>query len=219
MDKLDLRKQYKHLYLPSAKKVEVVDVPSFQFALIDGEIEPGQSPGTSPAFEQAMAALYGITYTLKFMSKLRVENPIDYTVMTLEGLWWVEDGVFDITNPANWRYTVMIMQPDHITQEMYQEALAQLRKKKPGPALDLLRFERFHEGLCIQTMHLGPYAEEMQTIAKMDLFAQENGYILHGKHHEIYMGDPRRGDPAKLKTVLRHPVIGFTILDSHDCVQ
>ena len=206
MEKLDLRKKYKHLYLPSAKKVEVVDVPPLQFALIDGMIEPGQSPGTSPAFEQAMGALYGITYTLKFMSKLRKENPIDYTVMTLEGLWWVEDGEFDITNPANWRYTIMIMQPDHISQEMYLEALAQLRKKKPSPALDLLRFESFHEGLCIQTMHLGPYAEEMKTIAKMDSFAQENGYMLYGKHHEIYMGDPRRGDPAKLKTVLRHPV-------------
>ena len=206
MEKLDLRKKYKHLYLPSAKKVEVVDVPPLQFALIDGMIEPGQSPGTSPAFEQAMGALYGITYTLKFMSKLRKENPIDYTVMTLEGLWWVEDGEFDITNPANWRYTIMIMQPDHISQEMYLEALAQLRKKKPSPALDLLRIESFHEGLCIQTMHLGPYAEEMKTIAKMDSFAQENGYMLYGKHHEIYMGDPRRGDPAKLKTVLRHPV-------------
>jgi hypothetical protein len=206
MDKLDLRKQYKHLYLPSAKQVEVVDVPPLQFAMIDGEIETGKSPGTSPAFEQAMGALYGITYTLKFMSKLRKENPIDYTVMTLEGLWWVEGGEFDITNPANWRYTVMIMQPDHISQEMYQEALAQLRKKKPSPALDLLRFESFHEGLCIQTMHLGPYAEEMSTIAKMDAFARENGFTLHGKHHEIYMGDPRKGDPARLKTVLRHPV-------------
>jgi len=206
MEKLDLRKQYKHIYLPSAKKVEVVDVPPLQFALIDGEIELGQSPGTSPAFEQAMGALYGITYTLKFMSKLRKVNPIDYTVMTLEGLWWVESGVFDITNPANWRYTVMIMQPDHISQEMYQEALATLRKKKPNPALDQLRFESFHEGLCIQMMHIGPYADEMATIAKMDAFAKENGYSMHGKHHEIYMGDPRRGDPAKLKTVLRHPV-------------
>jgi len=206
MEKLDLRKQFKHLYLPSAKKVEVVEVPEFQFAMIDGEIEPGHGPGTSPSFQQAMEALYGITYTLKFMSKLRKENPIDYTVMALEGLWWVEGGEFDITNPGNWRWTVMIMQPDHITREMYQGALEQLRKKRPSPALDELRFEKFHEGLCLQTMHIGPYAEEMTTIARMDAYAQENGYSMHGKHHEIYLGDPRRAEPSKLKTVLRHPV-------------
>ena len=206
MEKLDLRKQFKHLYLPSAKKVEVVEVPEFQFAMVDGEIEPGQSPGTSPFFQQAMMALYGIAYTLKFMSKLRKENPIDYTMMSLEGLWWVEGGEFDITNPGNWRWTVMIMQPDHISQEMYQGALEQLRKKRPSPALDELRFEKFHEGLCLQTMHIGPYAEEMTTIARMDAYAQENGYSMHGKHHEIYLGDPRRAEPSKLKTVLRHPV-------------
>ena len=206
MEKLDLRKQFKHLYLPSAKKVEVVEVPEFQFAMVDGEIEPGQSPGTSPFFQQAMMALYGIAYTLKFMSKLRKENPIDYTMMALECLWWVEGGEFDITNPGNWRWTVMIMQPDHISQEMYQGALEQLRVKKPSPALDKLRFEKFHEGLCLQTMHIGPYAEEMTTIARMDAYAQENGYSMHGKHHEIYLGDPRRAEPSKLKTVLRHPV-------------
>ncbi|HSF82592.1 MAG TPA: GyrI-like domain-containing protein [Anaerolineales bacterium] len=206
MEKLDLRKQFKHLYLPSAKKVEVVDVPEFKFVLIDGAIEPGQSPGTSPAFLQAMEALYGISYTLKFMSKQRKEGPIDYTVMALEGLWWVEGGQFDITNYKNWHWTAMIMQPDHITPEMYQQALEQLRKKKPNAALDKLRFEAFHEGLCIQTMHIGPYAEEMSTIARMDDFAEENGYSMHGKHHEIYLGDSRRADPAKLKTMLRHPV-------------
>jgi len=206
MEKLDLRKQFKHLYQPSAKKVEVVDVPEFKFALIDGAIEPGLSPGSSPSFQQAMMALYGIAYTLKFISKLRKENPIDYTVMGLEGLWWVEGGEFDIRNPTNWRWTVMILQPDHITPEMYAQALEQLRKKKPNPALDKLRFENFHEGLCIQTMHLGPYAEEMTTIARMDAFAQEHGYSMHGKHHEIYLGDPRKAEPSKLKTVLRHPV-------------
>ncbi len=206
MEKLDLRKQFKQLYKPSAKKIVVVQVPEFQFAMIDGEIEAGQSPGTSPAFQQAMEALYGISYTLKFMSKQRKENPIDYTVMGLEGLWWVEEGEFDITNPENWHWRAMIMQPEHITAEMYQQALEQLHKKKPNPALDKLRFERFHEGLCIQTMHIGPYAEEMRTIARMDAFAEEHGYSMHGKHHEIYLGDPRRADPSKLKTVLRHPV-------------
>jgi hypothetical protein len=206
MDKVDLRKELKHLYLPSAKKVEVVDVPPFKFCTIDGQIEAGQSPSTSPVFQDAMQALYGIAYTLKFAAKLRKENPIDYTVMALEALWWVEGGEFDIARPEEWRWSAMIMQPDFIDETMYQESLAQLRKKKPSPALDLLRFETFHEGLCMQTMHIGPYSAEPATIERMHIFASENSYRLGGKHHEIYLGDPRRGDPAKLKTVLRQPI-------------
>lgn len=206
MDKLDLRRQYKHLYQPSAKKVELVEVPAFQFAMIDGEIEPGHGPGNSPAFKQALEALYGISYTLKFTSKLRKEDPIDYTVMALEGLWWVEVGSFDIRKADNWRWTVMIMQPDHINADMFQDGLEQLRKKKPNPATDKLRLETFNEGLSIQIMHIGPYADEPATIDKMDAFAEEHGYRMRGKHHEIYLGDPLRADPAKLKTVLRHPV-------------
>lgn len=206
MEKLDLRKQYRHLYLPSAKVVEVVDVPPFQFALVDGQIEPGSSPGLSPAFQQALEALYGISYSLKFMSKLRKENPIDYTVMALEALWWVEDGQFDISHPGGWCWIAMMLQPDHITSDMFEDALVQLRKKKPSPALELLRFETFHEGLSMQIMHVGPYADEPATIAKMHAFAREKGYSLRGKHHEIYLGDPRRSAPEKLKTVLRQPV-------------
>jgi len=207
MPKIDLRKELKYLYAPSAKQVALVDVPEFQFAQIDGAIEPGQAPGTSPAFEQALSALYGITYTLKFMSKQRADNPIDYTVMTLEGLWWVEEGEFDITQPGNWRWTMMILQPDHITSAMFAEGLAQLRKKRgDSPALDKLRLARFHEGLALQIMHIGPYANEPATIARMDAFAQEKGYRMIGKHHEIYMGDPRTAAPEKLKTILRHPV-------------
>jgi hypothetical protein len=208
MEKLDLRNQYKHLYLPSAKKPAIVDVPEFQFAMVDGVIEPGCSPGNSPSFQQAVEALYGISYTLKFMSKLRKENPIDYTVMALEGLWWVEDGQFDIQQPGNWKWTAMILQPDHITPALLQEALVQLKQKKPSPALDLLRLETFREGLCVQMMHIGPYSEEPASVAKLDAFASENGYsIALGKHHEIYLGDPRRADPARLKTVLRHPIL------------
>ncbi|MBP1693371.1 MAG: uncharacterized protein H6Q37_1254 [Chloroflexi bacterium] len=210
METLDLRKQWKHLYNPSAKKVEVVQVPGIQFAMIDGEIETGHGPGSSPDFQAAMEALYGISYTLKFAAKLRKENPIDYPVMALEGLWGVEGfdrATFDISNPAGWQYTVMIMQPDLVTPEMFADGLGQLRKKRGDqPVFAKLRLERFEEGLCIQTMHLGPYATEMETIAKMDDFAAANGYGMHGKHHEIYMGDPRKAAPEKLKTVLRHPV-------------
>jgi hypothetical protein len=206
MEKLDLRKTYKHLYQPSAKKVEVVDVPVFQFAMIDGQLEAGCAPGDSLSFQQALEALYGISYTLKFASKRHQENPIDYKVMALEGLWWVDEGEFEITDPTNWRWTAMIMQPDHITEAMFQEALAQVRRKKPGPALDKLRLEMFHEGLSMQVMHIGPYAEEPATIARMEAFARESGYVRRGKHHEIYLGDPRRAAPEKLKTVLRQPI-------------
>jgi hypothetical protein len=209
MNKIDLRREYKHLYQPSARQVAVVEVPELLFAMVDGEIEAGASPGTSPAFQQAVEALYGISYTLKFASKLRKVDPIDYTVMALEGLWWVEGGEFsefDINNPSGWRWTAMILQPDHISPEMFQEALEQLRKKRPGPGPDLLRLERFQEGLCMQTMHIGPYATEPATLARMEAFARGNGYRKRGKHHEIYLGDPRRSDPAKLKTVLRYPI-------------
>jgi hypothetical protein len=208
MEKRDLRKKYKYLYQPSGKSVELVDVPLLQFAMMDGEIEPGHAPGSSPAFKDALEALYGISYTLKFMSKLRQDNPIDYPVMALEGLWWVEGAEFDITQPGGWKYTLMMMQPDHITPEMYQEALAQLRKKRGDkPALAKIRLQGFQEGTCIQIMHIGPYSEEMATVDKMDAFAREKGYKLHGKHHEIYIGDPMRAQPEKLKTILRHPVL------------
>lgn len=206
MEKLDLKKQYAHLYKPRHNRVTVVDVPAFKFVLLDGAIEAGQSPGTSPAFQQAMEALYSISYTIKFLSKYQEENPVDYTVMALEALWWVEDGDFDITDPSNWRWTALMMQPDHISSELFQAGLEQVRKKKPNPALELLRFETFHEGLAVQTMHIGPYADEPATLAKMDAFARENGYTYRGKHHEIYLGDPRRAKPENLKTVLRHPV-------------
>ena len=203
---LDLKKELKALYLPSAKQVELIDVPPLQFAMIEGAIERGATPGNSPSFQDAMQAMYGIAYTLKFMSRQRKENPIDYPVMALEAQWWVEEGEFDIQNPDNWRWNAMILQPDHINPEMFQEGLAQLRKKKPSPALDRLRLERFHEGLSVQILHIGPYAEEPRSLEKMDRFAEENGYHMHGKHHEIYLGDPRRAQPEKLKTVLRHPV-------------
>lgn len=206
METLDLRKQLKYLYSPSAKKVEVVDVPRFQFAMIDGEIEAGFGPGTSPTFQQAMEALYGISYTLKFMAKLRKQDAVDYPVMALEGLWWVEGTQFDITQPGGWKYNLMLMQPDLVTVEMWGEGLEQLRKKRgEQPGFSRLRLESFQEGLSIQMMHIGPYSTEMETIARMDAFAEQSGYRLYGRHHEIYMGDPRRAAPEKLKTILRHP--------------
>jgi hypothetical protein len=207
MIKLDLRKDLKAFYNPSAKKPEIVDIPRFQFVMIDGQIEAGKAPGTSAGFQEAMQAMYGAAYTLKFMSKFSKNNPIDFPVMALEGLWWVRDGQFDITIKDNWDYRVMILQPEHITGDMFQEALAQLRKKKGDlPAFGRLRLESFEEGRCVQVMHVGPYDAEPATLDKMYSFARDNGYQRRGMHHEIYLGDPMRSDPARLKTILRHPV-------------
>src|SRR5512137_1304433 len=171
MEKLDLKKDLKHLYIPSAKKIELVEVPAMNFIMVDGAIEPDQAPGTSPRFAEDMQALYGAAYTLKFTLKLRKQNPVDYPVMALEGLWWVEDGTFDIRKPGNWKYTVMIMQPEIVTPGMLAEALAQLRKKKGDqPAIARLRLESFREGLAVQTMHVGPYAAEPATVERMQAF-------------------------------------------------
>ncbi len=206
MKKLDLRKQWKHLYQPSAREIEVVDVPELSFLMVDGRIEKHRSPSDSPSFIEAVQALFAASYTLKFHSKLRKRDAIDYPVMALEALWWVEDGHFEISKPDNWSWRAMMMQPDHITSEMLAEALLKLHEKRPSPGLDRLRLERFGEGLCLQTMHLGPYSEEPATVERLRTFAEENGYAFANRHHEIYLSDPRRTAPAKMKTVLRHGV-------------
>ncbi len=208
---LDLKKELKYLYAPSAKKVEIVQVPRLQFAMIDGAIEKGSEPGKSPAFAEATEALYGISYTLKFMFKKRKTKAVDYPVMALEGLWWVEDGMFDITIKDNWFYTLMILQPDLVTKEIFDEGLAEVRcKRGESEALSKVRLESFEEGWCAQMMHIGPYATEPATVERIKVFAAENGYRDRigsgGKHHEIYLGDPRRAQPEKLKTILRHPI-------------
>lgn len=205
--KLDLRKQYREFYLPSAKKVVLVDVPEFLFLASDGVVDAGVRPGDSESFGDSMAAMYGVAYTLKFMSKLRADDPIDFTVMALEGLWSTESGSrfdFDWREPS--LYTLLMLQPDHITPEMYTQAVADTRAKRPNSALERIRLERWREGPSIQTMHVGPYADEPATLERMDAFAEENGYEFHGRHHEIYIGDPTRSRPENLKTVLRHAV-------------
>ncbi len=211
METLDLKKTLKAYYQPSAKQPEIIQVPRFQFAMLDGAIEPGVMPGDSPAFQEAVAALYGIAYTLKFMLKQRKDDPIDYPVMALEGLWWVEDGLFDIRVADNWKWTVMILQPEVVTAEVFAEGLAQLRKKRGDqPAIARLRLDHYEEGLCVQYMHIGPYSTEPANVDRMYAFAAAQGYHSHlgsgGKHHEIYLGDPRKAAPEKMKTVLRHPI-------------
>ncbi|MBK9007288.1 MAG: GyrI-like domain-containing protein [Anaerolineae bacterium] len=211
MKTLDLKKELKYLYAPSAKKAEIVKVPRLQFAMIDGVIEKGKEPGNSPAFAEATQALYSISYTLKFMLKKHKTNAIDYPVMALEGLWGIQDVNVDVGKKDNWSFTLMILQPAVITKDIFAEGMEQVRKKKgDSPELSKVRLSHFEEGICAQMMHIGPYATEPATIEIMRALAAENGYRdnvgPNGLHPEIYLGDPRKADPAKLKTVVRHPL-------------
>jgi hypothetical protein len=138
------------------------------------------------------------------MSKLRTRNPIDYPVMAPEGLWWTRTGGFTLTDP--WAWTLMMTVPDHITPTMFRQAVKRAREKRDIASLAGLRLGSFREGLAVQALHVGPYADEQRTIDRMAAFAESQGYRFRGKHHEIYLGDPRRAKPEKLKTVLRHAV-------------
>ena len=219
MKTLDLRKEYRVLYQPSARAPQLVDVPEFLFLMIDGRFRPGDTPETSVAFRNACQALYSGAYALKFMSRQRKAHAVDYRVMPLEAIWWVEDEKFDLEKPGNWYWRAMIMQPAHITPEMLDEVRERLLEKKPSPALGALCLERYQEGLCVQMMHIGPYATEPGTVARIRAFVEEHGMeerhdhirrtgrLVVYDHHEIYLGDPRRASPEKLKTVLRHPVV------------
>jgi hypothetical protein len=199
---LDFKRQLKHLYQPSAKEFVVVDVPPMQFLMIDGHGDPN----TAQEYQDALEALYAVAYTLKFTSKKVLE--MDYVVPPPEGLWWAEDmDVFTASSDkGTWDWTMMIMQPEWVTQEMFEEAVAQVGKKKNPPALPRLRLEMYDEGLAVQIMHIGSYDAEGPTIARMHAFIAEYGYEPAGKHHEIYLSDPRRTATEKMKTVLRQPM-------------
>lgn len=200
---LDLKKDLKHLYNPSAKQPAIVDVPAMNFLMVDG----AGDPNTAQEYRDAMQTLYGVSYALKFMLK-KGESGIDYAVLPLEGLWWVENMAdFTVTDKGAWLWTMMIAQPEWITLDMVQAAMDQTaRKPDPPAALAKIRFEAYREGLSAQIMHIGPYAAEAPTIAGLHQFIHEQGYERRGKHHEIYLGDPNKTKPENLKTVIRQPV-------------
>lgn len=201
MEKLDLKKQLKHLYNPPKAAFQLVDVPPMNFVMIDGRGDPN----SSETFAAAMQALYSVAYTLKF--DFKKTQAVDYPVMPLEGLWWADDmEVFRMEKRTDWKWTLMIMQPDVVKPAHFKAGRDQAMAKKELAALSELRFERYHESLSAQIMYLGSYADEGPTIARMHEFIEESGCTLAGKHHEIYLGDPRRSAPEKLKTVLRQPV-------------
>jgi len=208
MKKLDLRKQFKELYTPPSKQVVAVNVPKFNFLMIDGVGDPN----TSQEYQDALAALYGVAYTAKFMCKLKIKPAVDYPVMALEGLWWVKDvELFTMEQLMGrrdeWQWTMMIMQPDFITRALVKQAIAEVVEKRGDlPALEKIRMESFREGRCAQVMHIGPYSAEAPNIERLHKFIIESGHQLRGKHHEIYLGDPRRTKPERLKTILRQPM-------------
>ena len=209
---VDLKRQWRHLYAPRPGRFELVDVPELPFLAIDGRIEPGSSPGTSEEFAANTAALYGLAYTLKFTFKKRADAALDYPVMPLQGLWWVTDGRFDLARPDNWVYTLMILLPDVLGEDDVAAALAALRAKRGNkPEFAGLRRELFTEGRCAQVLHVGPYATEPESMASLPAFLATEGLVdlvgaAGGKHHEIYLSDPGRTAPERLKTILRHPV-------------
>lgn len=174
-----------------------------QYLMIDGH----GNPNTAQEYKDALTTLYPVAYKLKFMSKKQLDK--DYVVPPLEGLWWAEDmqHFTSSRDKSQWDWTMMILTPDWITADMFAHVLAELSKKDVPPALAKLRLETLSEGLCVQTLHIGSYDDEAPVLQKMhDEFIPDQGYRMAKKHHEIYIGDPRKVAPEKLRTILRQPI-------------
>jgi len=209
-DKFDYKKEYKDLYMPKTKP-SIIEVPEMIFIMVDGK----GNPNTCEEYKNAMEVLYGLSYSIK-MSKMNGTQPkgyFEYVVPPLEGLWWVEDDNFDginITDKDKFCWTSMIRQPEFVTIEVFETVKQALLKKKPELDFSTTRLSIYKEGLCAQIMHIGPYDDEPATIKVMEEFIVNEGYIndisIARLHHEIYLGDPRKTKPEKLKTVIRHPI-------------
>ncbi len=210
LDKFDYKKEYKDLYMPKTKP-SIIEVPEMIFIMVDGK----GNPNACEEYKNAMEVLYGLSYSIK-MSKMNGTQPkgyFEYVVPPLEGLWWVEDDNFDginITDKDKFCWTSMIRQPEFVTIEVFETVKQVLLKKKPQLDFSTTRLSIYKEGLCAQIMHIGPYDDEPATIKVMEEFIENEGYIndisTARLHHEIYLGDPRKTKPEKLKTVIRHPI-------------
>jgi hypothetical protein len=202
MRKIDYKKELHHLYNPSAKEVVEVVVPAMNYLMVDGEGDPN----SAPAYAEAVEALFALSYALKFKVKKSGEGP-DYTVMPLEGLWWADDmTAFSVEHKGAWKWTMMIMQPAIVTEAMVNQATVETQKKKNPAALAKVRFASFEEGRAAQIMHIGPFSAEGPTIEKIHHFIEASGHTRAGTHHEIYLSDIRKADPAKWKTIIRQPM-------------
>jgi hypothetical protein len=214
-DKLDYKKEYKNLYQPKTTPM-IVDVPKMKFIMIDGKGNPNDESGE---YVKAIELLYGLSYTIKMSNKSGNAPPdfFEYVVPPLEGLWWTEvDRPFETSQKDKLIWTSMIRQPEFVTDEVFKWAVDELKKKKPHLDTSKARLKEFEEGLCVQMMHLGPYDTEAVTVKAIDDFAASSGYVnaisetspggIIRRHHEIYLNDPRKVDPEKMKTVVRHPI-------------
>jgi hypothetical protein len=202
MAKIDFKKEWKHLYGPSKKDFQVVEVPPLNFLMVDGHGDPN----FAPEYTDAVEALFAVAFRIKFISK---ETGQDYVVPPLEGLWWAEDmDTFSTArDKSQWDWTMMIMTPDWITGEDSARAVEEITQKKELPALEKIHWEIYNEGLCAQIMHLGSYNDEGPVLSRLHTeWMPVNGYVFNGKHHEIYLSDPRRVVSEKLKTILRQPI-------------
>jgi hypothetical protein len=190
----------KELYAPSAAHPSIVEIPPFKFLMVDG----AGDPNTTTAFQDAIQALFPLSYGIHFALK---KAGIESRVRPLEALWWA-NGKRDFLEIGQglWRWRAMMVQPDQLTPELLEKVRAEAQRKKPNPSLAKVRLETFDEGLAAQVMHIGPYSAEKPTIERLRAFIAEQGFRPRGKHHEIYIGDPRRSAPEKLKTVVRQPV-------------
>ena len=204
----DYKKEYKEFYLPP-KTPGIADIPEMNFVAVRGRGNPNDPNGE---YKKAISLLYGISFTIKMSYKgsHRIEGYFPYVVPPLEGLWW-QDGMtgIDYSHKENFRWISMIRLPEFVTKEEFDWAVREAEEKKQtdfSPA----EFFTYHEGLCVQCMHVGSYDEEPATLRKMEDFLSECGYQpdFSGKrlHHEIYLSDPRRTAPEKLKTVIRQPI-------------
>ncbi len=203
MEKINHINEFKSIYKQPKNKISLVDVPPLNFLMNDGTGDPNDNPD----YSEAVSALYAVAYKLKFAIK-KGPQAIDYKVMPLEGLWWAEDmSLFTLENRSDWKWRMMIMQPEYITEDLFITNVSSVKEKKGLPKLEDLQFETFQEGLCMQIFHLGPYGEgERETINKLHTYIESEGYQRIGKHHEIYFNSPLRTAPEKLKTVIRQPV-------------
>lgn len=200
MQTLDLRKLLKPYFSAPAEPV-LLNVPKFNYLMIDGIGDPNTTPG----YQAAVQALYSLAYTLKF--SIKKTEGVDYPVMALEGLWWADDMESFVQGERNnWRWTMMILQPELVTPDQLARACREVQRKKPGVPVDEVRLEEFYEGQSAQMMHIGPYSAEGPNIARLHAFIAQNNLQRRGKHHEIYLSDPNRTAPEKMRTILRQPV-------------
>ena len=200
--KVDFKKELKELYHPKAGVFSLVKVPKLQYLMVDGQ----GNPNKVIEYQEAVQALFSVSYTLKFQSKNQLGK--DYVVPPLEGLWWSDNfDDFRSRRKNKWSWTMMIMVPDWLDKKEFKEAVSTVRSKKPDIKVERLRLESLNEGLSVQIMHIGSYDDETPTLLKLhDEWLPANGFKETLKHHEIYLGDPRKTPAAKLKTVLRQPV-------------